>query len=235
MNAKGVTTMEQQVTYTQHATQQGKFTQHLLQAGVIGPIFFVLVFISDGFLHPNYSQMSQMVSFLSVQTNGWIQIANFVISGLLLIAFAIGFFQRMQPVIQKRHLLGISMLLFLVGAGLVNDGFNVTALPGQPLGLHGSLHVLGFLVIFASLIAASFLTGRQLLKVPAWRGYGWYSIIAGLITLLSFFALIVIMVKLPAIAGLINRAVIIEAFSWCVIMGYILLTKRASSSQTLQD
>ncbi len=223
--------MEQQVTYI----KQGKFTQHLLQAGVIGPIFFVLVFIIDGFLHPTYSQMSQMVSFLSVQANGWIQIANFVISGLLLIAFAIGFFQCMQPIIQRGHLIVISLLLFLVGAGLVNDGINVTALPGQPLGLHGSLHVLGFLVIFGSLIAASFLAGRQLLKVPAWRGYGLYSIITGFVSLLSFFALIVIIIKLPSIAGLVNRAVIIEAFSWCVIMGYTLLIKTASSSQSLQN
>ncbi|HYL41844.1 MAG TPA: DUF998 domain-containing protein [Ktedonobacteraceae bacterium] len=59
-----------------------------LWAGIIGPLFFVLVFTIDGFLTPGYSAMRDVVSFLELGSNGWIQRLNFMLTGLLLILFA---------------------------------------------------------------------------------------------------------------------------------------------------
>jgi hypothetical membrane protein len=185
-------------------------------AGIVGPIFFVLMFTIDGWLSPDYSPLRQTVSSLgATEPNAWIQNSNFVVFGLLLLAFAVGFSRQMRAVLSREALRTSTLLLVLTGAGLVNDGFftqdSVTT-------LHGLLHALGFLVIFASLIVALFLIGRQLSPIAAWRGYGWYSTITGLVTL----GLLIISALLAdplQLAGLFQRILAVEAFAWYVVMG----------------
>lgn len=192
---------------------QGKWSispQLCALAGVVGPILFLLVFTIDGFLRPGYSPIYQMISDLGLGANGWIQNANFVVFGLLLITFAIGFYQGMRPVISRRWLTASTIFLVLVGAGLVNDGFFTKDVPG--------IHVLGFLVVFCSLITAFFIIGRQLWKNPAWRGYSWYSMITGIVTLGLLAAFIYVMDHAQAV-GLFHRILVIEAFGWYVVMG----------------
>ncbi len=158
-------------------------------AGVIGPILFVFVFSLDGFLKPSYSAMSQPISYLEVGSNGWIQSANFIVLGLLLILFALG----------------------------------------SQNAVHAVLHTTGFEVIFFSLPIACLIIGWQLRKTAVWHGYGWYSIITGLITVIP--ALFVLFssfaspgTQTPSFAGLINRIFVVEALAWHVVMGIRMLT-----------
>lgn len=62
----------------------------LLWAGIIAPILFALVFLIDGFLKPGYSAYSEAISYLEVGSYGWIQRVNFLLIGLLLLAFLFG-------------------------------------------------------------------------------------------------------------------------------------------------
>jgi hypothetical protein len=195
-----------------------------LWAGVISPFLFVLIFTIDGFLHPMYSQMTQMISFLSVQAeNGWIQNGNFLLCGLLFVAFAFGFFQGMRTIISHKAQAVATIFLVLAGLALVNEGFNPTNLPGQPLGVHGILHYIGFFVIFGSLIVVPMVTGQALLKTVGWRRYGWYSIFSGLLTLVLLFSVIFTAAKFPQIVGLVNRLQIFGSFIWCTVIGWRLL------------
>jgi len=121
----------------------------------------------------------------------------------------------MQEVFSPEKLRASTLLLVLTGVGLVNDGFFTE---GSVTTLHGMLHNLGFLVIFASLISALLLIGRQLSNNAAWRGYGRYSTITGFLTL----ALLVISAPLAdplQLGGLFQRVVAVEAFGWYVVMG----------------
>jgi hypothetical membrane protein len=188
----------------------------LVLAGVVGPMFFVLVFTIDGWWSPGYSPLSQSVSSLGTTgTSAWIQNANFVVFGLLLMTFAIGFWQLMREVLGKESVWVTTLLLILTGAGLVNDGFftqdTVTT-------LHGLLHALGFLIIFASLIVALLLIGRQLRTITAWRGLGWYSTITGLLTL-GVLVLQAVLADPLQMTGLFQRILVLVAFSWYVVMG----------------
>ena len=195
-------------------------------AGIIAPIFFVVVFTIAGFLHPGYSAFGQMISNLGAeQPFSWLQDANFFISGLLLIAFAIGFYQSMLSFISHIRLMVSSILLGLVGAGLANEAFFVTDLPNQATTLHGALHIVGFLVLFLSLIIALILIGRQLLKFPAWRVLGWYSIATSLVTLALILLFFFIGDQIPHYVGLLNRVFVIVALTWYVVMGWRLLRR----------
>ena len=218
--------MTQSKIYTESANgQQEAFLQFAAWAGIVGPILFVLVFTLDGLLQPGYSSMSQMISWLALRPNGWIQDSNFIIFGLLLVFFAISFFQRMHLIMSKKWLSVCSILLLISAAGWTNDGFFVSDAPGASgLTFHGMMHDIGFLIIFSSLVIAFFFVGRQLLKVSAWRAYGQYSLITGIVALVLFFVLIYTGIHAPQLTGLANRLLIIETIAWYVVVGYHFLT-----------
>jgi hypothetical membrane protein len=143
-------------------------TGTLLAAGLVaGPVFVVTVTVQaltrDGFdlgRHP--------ISLLGVGAAGWVQIANFVLAGLLSMAFAVG----------VRRVLGTGpgatwapRLLAVFGAGLVAGGVFVAdpALgfpPGTPPGMpdemswHGVLHAAAPPVAFLALVAACLVLAR---------------------------------------------------------------------------
>ena len=201
----------------------------LALAGVIGPIFFVVVFTIAGWLAPDYSPLHQSVSALGVEgPSAWIQKTNFVVFGLLLIAFAVGFSQQMRTVLNREALRMSTFLLVLTGAGLVNDGFfpegSVTALPGM-------LHALGFLVIFGSLVAALWLIGIQWRSLAAWRGYGWYTLLTSWVTLGVLFLSAALADPLQ-LTGLFQRILVVVAFGWYVVMGWRLFVFTKAQART---
>src|SRR5262245_46047417 len=102
--------------------QRGNAARWLALAGVVGPILFVLGFTLAGFLRPGYSPISQAVSDLGVGPNAWLQNANFVLFGLLLITFASGFYLGMRSVISRGWLVACFVLLILSGVGIINGG-----------------------------------------------------------------------------------------------------------------
>lgn len=59
-------------------------------ATVIGPLLFILVFLIEGATRPGYSAWQTDVSYLAMSNKGLEQIANFIVSGSLCIAFAVG-------------------------------------------------------------------------------------------------------------------------------------------------
>jgi hypothetical membrane protein len=201
-------------------------TQVLLVAGVIGPILFVLVATIAGLLRPGYSVMSEAISNLGVGTNAWIQNSNFIITGLLFIAFAFGFYQRMQTVIRRVSLNIITFLLLLAGAALTIECFFSTDIPGYPpQTIHGTVHDTTFLVIFVSLMIVFFIVGWQLRKTPSWRKYSWYSNITGMIAVVLLIVNFYTSDHVPQVAGLIERIFIVVTFAWYARTGYQLLTR----------
>ena len=144
-------------------------TRWLLAGGVIGPVLLVVLFLIEGAIRPDYDPKRVFVSQLSLGEGGWLQIANFVVSGLLIVAFAFGL---RRAVSSGRASRWGPILVGLVGLGLIVSGAFVTdpALgypPGTPPGLsqhpswHGSIHLLGALLVFAGLPIASFVFARR--------------------------------------------------------------------------
>ncbi|MGS0687786.1 DUF998 domain-containing protein [Nakamurella sp. GG22] len=65
-------------------------TAGLLRCGVLAGPLFVLVAAAQVFTVEGFDIARQPLSLLSLGDTGWIQIANFIISGLLVLAFAVG-------------------------------------------------------------------------------------------------------------------------------------------------
>ena len=198
-------------------------------AGILGPIFFVLGFTIAGWLDPGYSPLRQSVSALGAEgPYPWIQNSTFVLFGLLLMVFAVGFFHQMREVLGPEGVVVSTVFLMLTGAGLVNDGFFTE---GPVTTLHGLLHGLGFLVIFGSLVAALWLIGNQLRSSSAWRGYGWYTLLTNWVTLGVLFSSAALADPLQ-LTGLFQRILVVVAFGWYVVMGWRLFVFTKAQART---
>lgn len=139
-----------------------RLTRSLLACGAVaGPLFIVLVLIQD-YTRPGFDPRRQPLSLLSLGDLGWIQIANFVVTGLLYVAFGAGMRRMLHP---GRAGTWGPLLMGAFGTGLVIAGLFRTAPgwgypQGAPTGLPTdagvsyTLHGIGFFVVLISLIAA---------------------------------------------------------------------------------
>lgn len=208
----------------------------LLACGAIGPLLFIVVFLVEGATRPNYSAWHHFVSSLSLGEQGWMQITNFIVCGVLVLGFAVGLRRVLRP--GKGSTWGPILLgifgLCLIGAGIFPTDPILDYPPGAPgtPTLQGTIHVLLSLVAFTSLIAACFVLARRFAGDPAWRGWAFYSIATGILVLVFFImADVVASPDLDAPAGLFQRLSIITGWSWIGLLALRLMRKRPPIGQ----
>ena len=212
-----------------------RLTRWLLAGGVVGPLLFIVVFLVEGATRPGYSVWRNFVSELALSDQGWEQIANFIVCGLLCVTFAIGLRRTWRT--GKASVWG-PLLMALFGLSLVVAGVFVTdpargyppgaPLKGGPQTWHGAIHGTNALVAFGVLTAACFVLARRFGLQPETRGWATYSRVTGVFVLALFVlgtasgALDEIGV-LSAPTGLIQRAQIIIGWSWIALTAWRLL------------
>jgi hypothetical protein len=212
--------------------EQPLATRLLLACGAIGPLLFIVVFLIEGATRIDYSAWHHFVSSLSLGPRGWVQIANFLICGVLVLCFAIGLRRVLHP--GKGSTWG-PILLGIFGLCLIGAGLFVTdPLLGYPPGapstptLHGVLHMLLSLVAFIALPAACFVLARRFVGDPAWRGWAFYSIATGILVIVFFITTDLVAASLNpnASAGLFKRLSIIIGWGWIALLAFLLLNKK---------
>lgn len=109
----------------------GAMIDVLLVAGAIGAIGFVLVFTIDGATRESYRATEHAVSALALGPRGWVQRWNFLVSGALLAAGAIGIGMALDGVPG----LVTGALLALFGLALIASGvWSMDPMRGYPPG-----------------------------------------------------------------------------------------------------
>lgn len=81
-----------------------RVTRVLLACGIVGPLLFIVVFLVEGATRPGYSAWRNYVSELALSSDGWQQIANFVICGALL---SMGCLQRRRAALRDHSWLDL--------------------------------------------------------------------------------------------------------------------------------
>ncbi len=199
----------------------------LALAGVVGPIIFAVVVTLLGFLSPGYSPVSESISTLGAG-GAFAGLANAlgVLCGVLLLAFAIGFFLLMSSVLRQGWRVSSLILLLFSGMGLISPAI-FPAIPAT-MTLHWILAWFGF---FAFLVAC-IIVGGQWLRVRQWRGYGWYSLLIALLLLV-----IILSVRFVPGArfgvGVFERALFFILFLWYIVIGWRLFA--LGGLPTLED
>lgn len=214
-----------------------RLTRLLLAGGVVGPLLFIIVFLIEGATRPGYSPWRNYVSQLSTGEGGWVQIANFIMCGLLTLGLALALWSA-SPRPTRSSTWGPALLI-VFGLDLITAGIFVTdpALgypPGSPVGpqgqtLHGAIHGVAGLLAFGALAATCFVYARLFRGDPDWKGWTAYSKITGVIIALGFIVATVSSVLdergvVPnAPTGLIQRVAIIAGWGWIAIFALRLL------------
>ena len=207
----------------------------LIACGAIGPILFILVFLVEGATRPGYSAWHNFVSDLSLSNQGWIQIANFLLCGVLMLCFALGLRQVLRSgkgAVWGPLLLGIFGLSLLIAGFFITDpslGYYPPGTSSSTHTLHGTIHGANAPLAFGSLTIAIFVLARRFASDRQWRGRALYSLITGILFVGSFIAGLVVAVLdqkgiLPnSPAGLLERIAIIIGWGWIALLALRLL------------
>ncbi|HEX8036596.1 MAG TPA: DUF998 domain-containing protein [Ktedonobacterales bacterium] len=205
-----------------------KVTRALLTCGVVaGPIYIVAGAIQAA-TRAGFDIRRHDISLLSNGNLGWIQITNFVLTGLLTIAGAVGMRRILQgsrggtwgPLLVGVYGLG------LIGAGLFTADPALGFPPGTPadahaISGHGLMHFVSGGVGFLALIAACFVFARRFASLGQ-RSWSVYSLATGVI----FFAAFVGIAVGSNGSGAALTAVIL-AFSVAVVLAWAWISAMA--------
>jgi hypothetical protein len=140
----------------------------LLGCGIVAGPLFVVASLAQAFTRTGFDLGRHPISLLSLGSLGWVQIANFVASGVLYLAGAAGLRAALRP---GRGSTWAPRLVALTGVGLIVAGVFTTDAgagfpPGAPAGApamswHGVLHEVGFVLSFVGAIAACGVFARR--------------------------------------------------------------------------
>jgi Protein of unknown function (DUF998) len=167
-------------------------TKALLTCGAVAGPLYLAVGLTEALTRPGFDLTRHDLSLLSNGDLGWIHITNLILSGLLVVAGALGL---RRALLEGTGRMWGPLLLGLYGLGLIGAGiFVADPAYGFPIGTpadahaisgHGLMHFATGGTGFLGLIAACFVFAR---RFAALRQRGWpvFSTVTGVVFLAGF-------------------------------------------------
>jgi hypothetical protein len=223
--AKIAVTSNAAATISPSSKRMTRFSHTLLLCGVAAGPLYVVVGLIQVLIREGYDPTRHALSLMSNGELGWIQITNFLVTGLLVIACAVGMRQVLNggrggtwgPLLVGTYGLG------LIGAGIFVADPGLGFPPGTPesppaaISQHGLLHFVAGGIGFLGLIAACFVFARRFAALRQ-RGWAAYSATTGLIFFAAFLG----------IASGSNKAWVIVIFTAAVVLTWAWLSMVAA-------
>jgi hypothetical protein len=172
-------------------TPTARITKTLLGYGILAGPVYVTVALAQALTRDGFDLSRHAWSLLANGDFGWIQIANFVATGLMTVTAAVGVRRALgrgrartwAPLLMGAY--GVS----LVGAGIFRadpaQGFPVGAPETPTMSWHGTLHFMIGGVGFLCLIVACFVLGTHFSRAGR-RRLAWFSRVTGVAFLAGF-------------------------------------------------
>ncbi|HEX6053347.1 MAG TPA: DUF998 domain-containing protein [Gemmatimonadaceae bacterium] len=196
-------------------------TRYLLAAGAIVGPFYLAVGLAQALVREGFDLARHPLSVLANGPGGWIQTANFVLSGIMVIAAAVGFRRVLGPGARALSwflwIFGASMLAAAVFPADPVDGFPIGTPEGFPTSIStaGLLHFIAGALGFTALGVSGFVAARVMSRrnVPSLARL---SLFSGLAVLLGFFGGFALAGILPGTAGIWFAVVV--GWAWLSIL-----------------
>ncbi len=194
-----------------------KLTRALLACGVAsGPLFYILAIIQIP-IRTGFDIRRHAISMLSLGDLGWIQITNFILTGLLAIMCAVGIRRLLRS---NRGGTWGPVLIAVYGVGMILGGIfhpdpGLGFPSGAPLDMptamssHAAVHTAAFFTAFLSLITCCFVFARRFASLGN-RGWTIYCAATGVASPL----LIILGTSIPSWVGVIIALAGVLAFGW---------------------
>jgi len=209
-------------------SRQHRATARLLAAGATGALLFPAVALVEGATRPGYNPWTHYVSELSLSEYGWMQVANFIIGGLLIVAAAVGLARALPPGPGSSwgpRLVAAFGISLLVAGVFVTDptyGYPTEAAAIASQTLHGTIHGINGLICFSLLAAAGWVFARYFSTTsPKWATL---SALVGVMVPILFVATTASSVMaetgvLPeSPTGVLQRITIIGGWTWIAML-----------------
>ena len=208
-------------------------TRALLACGIVAGPLFLTVALLQALTRQGFDLARHPISLLSLGELGWVQTANFVVTGLLYVACAVG----MRQVLGRGRggtwgprlvgALGVGLIMSGVFVADPGAGFPPGAPAGAPeqLSWHSILHDLGHVLAFLSLIVACFVLARRFAALGQ-RGWVTYCLATGV-------ALLGLMAWPDQDTVIVQLAVaIVLGWAWLSVLAARLLTGLSDETGT---
>jgi hypothetical protein len=213
-----------------------RWTRTALWCGAVAGPLFLLVATLLGATRRRYDATRLPISLLAVGRDGWTQIANFVLCGILMVVFAAG----LHFALEGRGATWGPIMFALIGMGLVGAGLFATD-PGKgfpPLGqaepgptLHGHFHDVFSLLVFAGFPAAAFVMAAHFTAYGEHRWAVGTRVCGGVLAVGFVVVLVAFNLEggLADVAGVIQRVWLAVAFGWLTAVSIDVLQRDATA------
>lgn len=142
---------------------------HLRTCGIAAGPLFLITWAAQAFTRDGFEPARHPLSLLALGDTGWIQIANFVVTGTLYVAAAFGLRDQGSWLPRLVGAFGIGLILAGVFVTDPGAGFPAGAPEGRgDLTWHGLLHEVGFGVVQLAWIAAAITVAKRATGLPRW-------------------------------------------------------------------
>ncbi|MCK2217168.1 DUF998 domain-containing protein [Actinomadura sp. ATCC 31491] len=214
------------------APAPGPVTRRLLACGPAAGTLFVGAFLVQGALRAGYDPLRHPVSSLALGPHGWVQSANFVVAGLLTLAFTAGLARALRGSRSLPVLVGIWGAM-LVAAGVFTTDPVSGYPPGTPdllphySGLAAELHDLVSLPAFVALPVACAVFAVRCARAGE-RAWAVYSAVSAVVFAVAFGLATAAFAQAPALVaygGLFQRVAVVTGWAWLALLGVRLLRR----------
>lgn len=209
------------------ALTSGRTSRWLAIGAIVGPVLFTLAWIILGFLSPGftiygtriapYSPISTPISGLGLGVTGPYMNAAFVLSGIFLLIGLVGVFGAIRGIGAVTRWI-CAIMSALSALGIAMDGI-FTLESFFP-------HFVGFALGCGAPVLSFLITGIALRRLPHWRRFGTWLVVASPLTLVLFvLALVTLNISAVAaghgVAGLTERIVAVEVVGTFAALGWL--------------
>jgi hypothetical membrane protein len=196
-------------------------------SGIIAPIFYASLAITMGLIKTGYSHRTMMMSILGGVggLRGFVFNIGVTLTGLLLIAFAIGLHRGIS---EGRGSKVGPLLIVLAGAGMMGAGiFHCDSGCANVLSrtFTGIMHTVSAFIAGLCLAISPFVVFPRIRRDRLWGNLKWYTLATGILANIPglIFWISLATIRIPAWEGLIQRLGLAIPLLWVEVMSIQLL------------
>lgn len=207
---------------------QAQTTNRLILCGALAGPLFIASFMVQGATRAGYNPLRHPVSSLALGDGGWVQTLTFIVTGLLILAFAVGLWR----VRRAGGSTAGAVLVGIAGTGVLGAGLFVTdPLSGYPPGTPdeliytpmGILHDVFSMLFFFGLPLAAVVFARRFF---AWKRPGWalYALASAVLFVGFFIPAGIGFQQEPGLvdsAGALQRLSIVTGLIWLMLLAWL--------------
>lgn len=203
--------------------------RNLTAAAIAGPLLFAAAVLLQDVLQHDYLVANgddpwtkSPVSLNALGPYGWIQVLNFGVLGLSVLALAVAAHRGIHGA--RRSVVGPAFI-GLWGVAMLMSMFPIERLPHS---FSGFMHGIAFVVVSFALIPMYLFIWRRLRRSPGWEGFGRYSLAMGVLTLPLEIGSIALQMIVPFSWFYLRLG---SQLLWCVLLGLRLRQTASHANQ----